>query len=60
MSLNVFVDPVPVAREEGRQMGRRSMRDEIATDFAAFAATHPNAVTADELWHFVEHIRGKQ
>ena len=60
MSLNVFVDPVPVAREEGRLMGRRAMRDEIATDFAAFATDHPSQVVADELWAFVEHIRGKQ
>ena len=51
-----MLDPVPFARDEGRKAGQREMRDRVRDAFAAFAATHPNAVISDELWAFVAHI----
>ena len=54
--LHAFLDPVPFARETGRQLGQRQMRDRIRDQFAVFATRHPDPVIADELWTFVSHI----
>lgn len=51
-----FLDPVPFAREAGRELGQRQMRDRIRDEFAAFAVRHPDPVVSDELWSFVNHI----
>lgn len=54
--LRQFLDPVPFAREAGRELGQRQMRDRIRDQFAAYAVAHPNPVVSDELWSFVAHI----
>ena len=51
-----MLDPVRLAREEGRTQGRKEMRDLLRDQFATFASTHPDPRIADELWTFVEHV----
>lgn len=51
-----MLDPVPVARDEGRKQGRREMRDRIRQELAAFAASHPVQEISDELWTFVGFV----
>ena len=54
--LRQFLDPVPFAREAGRSLGQREMRDRIRDAFATFATRHPDPVVSDELWPFVNFI----
>ena len=49
-------DPAQTAREEGRQTGRREMRDQIRATFAAHATSHPDPDTRAELWTFINYI----
>jgi hypothetical protein len=54
--IRTMLDPVKTAREEGRQIGRREMRDQIREIFATHAATHPNPEIRAELWPFINYI----
>lgn len=54
--VKTMLDPVRTAREEGRQIGRREMRDQIHTIYAAHAATHHNPEIRAELWTFIKYI----
>jgi len=51
-----MLDPVRLAREEGRTQGRKEMRDLLRDQFASFASSHSSPIVADELWQFVGHI----
>ena len=51
-----MLDPVRLAREEGRTQGRKEMRDLLRDQFATFASSHPDRVIADELWTYVAHV----
>ena len=55
-SVKQMLDPVRLAREEGRIAGRKEMRDQVKAMFASFASTHPDQVVSDELWTFVGFI----
>lgn len=55
--IRTWVDPVPVARDEGRKQGQRDMRDRICQQIASFAAM-PNQPAADELWRLLDHVKG--
>ena len=50
-----MLDPVPIARHEGRRVGQREMRDRVCQEIASFAAISEQSV-AQELWALVRHI----
>ena len=54
----IQMDPVAAVKVDALATGQRMMRDRIAIDLAAFAIAHPDPVVADELWSFINHIRG--
>ena len=54
--IRAMLDPVPFARNEGRKVGQREMRDRVRDEFARFATRHPDPVISDELWTFVNYI----
>ena len=56
VDLRQFLDPVPFAKQAGRELGHREMRDRIRDQFATFATRHPDPVISDELWTFVNFI----
>ena len=56
LDIRTWVDPVPIAKQAGRQQGQREMRDRIRDTFATFATRHPDPVISDELWTFVNYI----
>ena len=45
-------------RREGYMLGQRDELDRVIKLFVSWAVTHPDSVVADELWGFVEKLRG--
>ncbi len=54
-----MLDPVQVAREEGRIQGRLEMRDQLAQELGVLMAEESNADIADAMWHLLRQLRGK-
>lgn len=54
----IMLDPVQAVKVDALATGQRIMRDRIAVDLAQFATSHPDPVVADELWAFVNYVRG--
>jgi hypothetical protein len=55
-NVRTMFDPVRGALEQGRQAGRREMRDQIREIYAAHAATHHDPEIRAELWTFINYI----
>lgn len=54
----IMLDPVQAVKVDALATGQRMMRDRIAVDLAQFATSHPSPVVSDELWAFVNYVRG--